>query len=46
MEPVTETERSDRIEECRERFQEAGLPLFDEDFSASSSVFNRRRSRC
>ena len=30
-----------RIDECRRRFRESGLPLFDEDFSASTNVFNR-----
>ena len=38
---MTETERRARIDACRERFQDAGLPLFDEDFSASTNVFNR-----
>lgn len=39
--PVTEAERDARIAACKERFQEAGLPLLDEDFSAATSVFNR-----
>jgi hypothetical protein len=38
---VDDAERAARIEECRRRFREAGLPLFDEEFSASSNVFNR-----
>jgi hypothetical protein len=38
---VTESERDARINACRERFQSSGLPLFDEDFSASTNVFNR-----
>lgn len=35
------TDRAARINLCRERFRSAGLPLFDEDFSASTDVFNR-----
>lgn len=38
---MTDADRDARIAACRQRFQEAGLPLFDEDFSASSNVFNR-----
>lgn len=38
---MTEAEREARIDACRTRFRQAGLPLFDEDFSASTSVFNR-----
>jgi hypothetical protein len=38
---VTDEGRDARIEACRERFQSSGLPLFDEDFSASTNVFNR-----
>lgn len=34
-------ERRQRIEAHRQRFRRAGLPLFDEDFSASTNVFNR-----
>ena len=34
-------DREERIEECRRRFRESGLPLLDEDFSASTNVFNR-----
>lgn len=41
MAPVTEAERADRIAACRARFREAGLPLLDEEFSASTNVFNR-----
>lgn len=33
--------REAEIEACRERFRAAGLPLFDDDFSASTDVFNR-----
>jgi hypothetical protein len=38
---VTAQERDARIAECRERFRESGLPLLDEDFKASTDVFNR-----
>jgi hypothetical protein len=38
---VTSAEREVRIAECRKRFRESGLPLLDEDFSASTDVFNR-----
>jgi hypothetical protein len=38
---VTDAEREARIDACRKRFQDSGLPLFDEDFSASTNVFNR-----
>jgi hypothetical protein len=38
---VTAQERDARIAECRKRFRESGLPLLDEDFSASTDVFNR-----
>ena len=38
---MTAADRKARIDECRERFRDSGLPLFDEDFSASSNVFNR-----
>jgi hypothetical protein len=38
---VTEADREARIDECRRRFRESGLPLLDEDFSASTNVFNR-----
>jgi hypothetical protein len=38
---VTDQERDARIDACRERFRESGLPLLDEDFSASTNVFNR-----
>lgn len=41
MTALTVAERDARIEECRRQFKQAGLPLFDEDFSASSNVFNR-----
>ncbi len=34
-------DRQARIDSCRRRFREAGLPLLDEDFSASTNVFNR-----
>ena len=34
-------DREAQIAECRRRFRESGLPLFDEDFSASTNVFNR-----
>ena len=37
----SEGDRQAHIEECRRRFRESGLPLFDEDFSASTNVFNR-----
>lgn len=40
-EPASEAERQRRIEECRRRFRESGLPLLDDDFSASTNVFNR-----
>ncbi len=33
--------REPRIEDYERRFHRAGLPLFDEDFSASTDVFNR-----
>ena len=38
---MTEAERDARIAACRTRFKQAGLPLFDEEFSASTNVFNR-----
>ena len=38
---MTEVEREARIAACTKQFREAGLPLFDEDFSASTNVFNR-----
>lgn len=38
---MTEAERDARIDACRTRFKEAGLPLLDEEFSASTNVFNR-----
>lgn len=38
---MTDAEREARIDACRKRFQDSGLPLFDEDFSASTNVFNR-----
>ena len=38
---MTEAERDARIAACRARFREAGLPLLDEEFSASTNVFNR-----
>ncbi|MBA2523196.1 MAG: hypothetical protein H0V25_07675 [Solirubrobacterales bacterium] len=38
---MTDAERDHRIAVCRERFREAGLPLLDEEFSASTNVFNR-----
>jgi len=41
MGSVTAADRDARIDECRARFRDSGLPLFDEDFSASSNVFNR-----
>lgn len=41
MSELTEVERDARIEDCRHQFRQAGLPLFDEDFSASTDVFNR-----
>ena len=41
MAHVNDAERAARIDECRREFRAAGLPLFDEDFSASSNVFNR-----
>ncbi len=34
-------EREAEIAACRTRFKQAGLPLFDEEFSASTNVFNR-----
>ncbi len=37
----TDGDRQARIDQCRHRFRESGLPLFDEDFSASTNVFNR-----
>ena len=36
-----EERREERIEECCRKFRKAGLPLFDEEFSASTNVFNR-----
>lgn len=41
MAATAQAERTARIEDCRRQFKQAGLPLFDEDFSASSDVFNR-----
>lgn len=38
---MTATERDARIAACRVRFKAAGLPLFDEGFSAATNVFNR-----
>ena len=38
---MTAAERDARIAACRARFKDAGLPLFDEQFSASTNVFNR-----
>jgi hypothetical protein len=38
---VTDEGRDARIDACRVRFRESGLPLLDEDFSASTDVFNR-----
>ena len=38
---MTDAERAARIDACRTRFKEAGLPLLDEEFSASTNVFNR-----
>lgn len=38
---MTAAEREAEIAACRARFKEAGLPLFDEEFSASTNVFNR-----
>lgn len=38
---MAEVEREQRLAELRERFRRAGLPLFDEEFSASTDVFNR-----
>ena len=38
---MTDADREARIDACRKRFQDSGLPLFDEDFSASTNVFNR-----
>ncbi len=38
---MTEAERADRIAACRARFREAGLPLLDREFTASTNVFNR-----
>ena len=40
-EPGSESADEARIDECRRRFRESGLPLLDEDFSASTNVFNR-----
>ena len=40
-EAVSEADREARIAECRRRFRESGLPLLDDDFSASTNVFNR-----
>jgi hypothetical protein len=34
-------QRERRLRHHEQRFREAGLPLFDEDFSASTDVFNR-----
>ncbi len=36
-----DNDRQARIDDCRRRFRESGLPLLDEDFSASTNVFNR-----
>lgn len=41
MDGVTEAERDAEIDACRARFRAAGLPLLDEEFSASTNVFNR-----
>jgi hypothetical protein len=38
---VEASERESRLEAYEERFRVAGLPLFDEDFSAATDVFNR-----
>lgn len=38
---MTEAERKAEIDACRARFMAAGLPLFDESFSAATDVFNR-----
>ena len=38
---MTDAERDARIDACTQQFRDAGLPLFDEDFSASTNVFNR-----
>lgn len=38
---MTDADRAARIDACRQRFQDSGLPLFDEEFSASTNVFNR-----
>jgi len=40
-EPVSEADRRARIDACCRRFRESGLPLLDDDFSASTNVFNR-----
>ena len=38
---MTTDQRDARIAACRKRFRESGLPLLDEDFKASTDVFNR-----
>ncbi len=40
-ETLSEPDRQARIAACCRRFRESGLPLLDEDFSASTNVFNR-----
>lgn len=39
--PMATAERNDELARYGDRFRRAGLPLFDEDFSASTDVFNR-----
>ena len=38
---MDEAEREIRLDAYERRFKHAGLPLFDEDFSAATDVFNR-----
>lgn len=39
--PVDAVERGELLERYEARFRRAGLPLFDEDFTAATDVFNR-----
>lgn len=39
--PGVDEDREQRLADYRRRFRAAGLPLFDEDFSAATDVFNR-----
>lgn len=38
---MDEAEREVQLQRYEDRFRDAGLPLFDEDFSAATDVFNR-----